>query len=107
MTSTSADRIAGVRQALLVLSLMGLAGCVTESLTICDDGIACPRDTVCARIVRPTGTEAFCASVAQVTACDGAGDGSPCVVADIPGSCDQGFCIAGCGDGQPGIGEEC
>jgi cysteine-rich repeat protein len=76
------------------------AGCIRDNLVECGFGL-CPTDTVCDEI------HATCVTSAQVDACAGIADRTPCSANGTPGLCDQGFCIPGCGDGVRGSDEAC
>ena len=75
-------------------------GCVHPDSVTCADGRVCPGDTVCDPV------HAQCVTRAQKTACGDMIDGDRCTAKDFEGICDQGVCIAGCGDSVQD-GEEC
>ncbi len=77
-----------------------MASCIRDNLVQCDFGL-CPTHTVCDEI------HATCVTREQVDACAAIADRAPCSASGVPGLCDQGFCVPGCGDGVRGSDEEC
>jgi cysteine-rich repeat protein len=79
-----------------------LAGCLDAKLTVCASGKVCARGDVCDDV------HDLCVSPAQLTACDGAADGTTCAAAGTAGECVGGVCLAQvCGDGIIELPEVC
>jgi cysteine-rich repeat protein len=83
-----------------VLALLLVVSCVHSESIDCGDYV-CPQGTACAVAIHQ------CVSDAQKTACDGHAEGTQCTADETPGVCNEGYCLAGCGDGVEGSNEEC
>jgi len=81
-----------------------VAGCVSSSAVVCEDGTICPSTSMCDSIHHHG-----CIVQSQLDACSGMADGSTCSVPEVDASiCDMGVCItATCGDGYRTGGEAC
>lgn len=78
-----------------------VVGCAKPQSTVCSDGRTCPEETVCDDI------HTLCLPTDRATVCGSLENGDRCAGEDRPGVCDQGFCIAACGDGIKDQIEEC
>ncbi len=82
------------------------ASCIQWTPETCGDGTACPQATACAEL--PAFSITTCVSDAQVDACDGADEGTACLLGPDPGTCFSGACFrATCGDGIRDLTEAC
>ncbi len=87
-------------RALVCVALLG-GGCLSSGTVVCEGGRLCAAGTVCDDV------HGLCLLPAQLHACDGLADQTPCfAIAD--GICSGGYCLArGCGDWIVEPGEAC
>lgn len=77
-----------------------VVGCVSPASVPCGDRV-CPVSTTCV-------ADQFCATSAQLEACEGLADSMMCTVNGAVGLCELGVCIAaGCGNKSVEVGEAC
>lgn len=77
-----------------------VAGCVRSQSVECGDGVVCATGKVCDPV------HGLCVTEAQTTACAALAEADRCTADEFAGLCDQGVCLAGCGDGVQDA-EEC
>lgn len=86
----------------VLLAAFAAAGCLSPSVTECENGLVCAGDRVCDE------QHGLCVVPDQLTVCGDAADGSTCTFGSTEGACRDGVCLVPyCGDGVLTGGEEC
>ena len=102
-----------MRGLLVLVCAFAATGCIESGLVDCNNGLACPTQTVCAQLV--VNDESLCVTPDQINACTDAQSFASCALrGGDPGACYETVtglvCLpSGCGNGlvDPQLGEAC
>jgi len=77
----------------ILVGALGLAGCVSSDVVVCEDGRVCAAGASCVVVVALEGARPLCVSEDAIEACRGLAPGGACGASPTPATCHDEACL--------------